>query len=278
LILLARQLSYRVLPQVIRGASIMLAANSFPVSRPARKLLLTAMLAFSIGLLAGHYLRPDRKTPLSPASPSDTSSLVRSLLSENLDRRRFRFSEVVSATSGKRAIPLDPSDPVHQRILDAIEQAVAESVDLHNRPDSPVRGLRRINEASRHFEDAILSHLNQHNGIACGIPANRRGEEQRSGYPDLRITDQETGTVFYLDPKLVDRTSWQSTLRSFYFAPKTGTLKITDDAVHLLVGISHDGNDGAWTFGQFKLVDLSALQVRLKAEFQASNTDLYPTP
>lgn len=247
------------------------------MSRPARKLLLTAMLAFSIGLLAGHYMRPDRKTLLASESPSSTSSLVHSLLSENLDQRRFPFADVAAATSGKRVIPLDPSDPVHHRILDAIEQAVTEAVNLHNRPDSPVRGLRRINEASRHFEDAILSHLNQHNGIACGIPANRRGEEQRSGYPDLRITDQETGAVFYLDPKLVDRSSWQSTLRSFYFAPKTETLKITDDAVHLLVGISHDGNDGAWTFGQFKLVDLSTLHVRLKAEFQASNCDLYPS-
>ena len=73
----------------------------------------------------------------------------------------------------------------------------------------------------------------------------------------------------------MEQDSWSSTLRTFYFAPRTETLKITDDAVHLLAGISHDGKDGAWTFGQWKLVDLSTLQVRLKAEFQASNADLY---
>jgi hypothetical protein len=53
------------------------------------------------------------------------------------------------------------------------------------------------------------------------------------------------------------------------------TLKITDDAVHLLAGIEHDGKDGQWTFTAWRLVDLSKLRVRLKAEFQASNADLY---
>jgi len=41
------------------------------------------------------------------------------------------------------------------------------------------------------------------------------------------------------------------------------------------VGISHDGKNGAWTFGEWKIIDLSTLTVRLKAEFQASNADLY---
>ena len=45
--------------------------------------------------------------------------------------------------------------------------------------------------------------------------------------------------------------------------------------MHLLVGIEHDGKTSAWTFTGWRLVDLSTLQVRLKAEFQASNADLY---
>ncbi|MGL5018193.1 MAG: hypothetical protein ACRDBP_08680, partial [Luteolibacter sp.] len=63
--------------------------------------------------------------------------------------------------------------------------------------------------------------------------------------------------------------------RTFYFEPKNETLKITDDAVHLLVGIEHDGKDQQWTFTGWRLVDLSTLRVRLKAEFQASNAELY---
>lgn len=112
-------------------------------------------------------------------------------------------------------------------------------------------------------------------GLTCEVPANREGEHQRSGYPDLRIVDEISGDVFYLDPKLVEQSSWRSSFRSFYFEPKTKTLKINDDAVHLLVGIGHDGKVGEWVFGEWNLVDLSTLNVRLKAEFQASNADLY---
>ena len=141
--------------------------------------------------------------------------------------------------------------------------------------NSPVKELRRINEASRFFEDGLLARLNAMEGFRCEVPPTRNGVHQRSGYPDLRITDAASGTVFYLDPKLVERGSWSSTLRTFYFEPKDETLKINDDAVHLLAGIEHDGHEGQWTFSGWKLVDLSTLKVRLKAEFQASNADLY---
>ena len=109
----------------------------------------------------------------------------------------------------------------------------------------------------------------------CDIPPTRAGDRQRSGYPDLRIIDQQSKLVFYLDPKLVEQGSAESTFRTFYFEPKNETLKITDDAIHLLVGIEHDGKDGLWTFTGWRLVDLSQLRVRLKAEFQAGNAELY---
>ena len=45
--------------------------------------------------------------------------------------------------------------------------------------------------------------------------------------------------------------------------------------MHLLVGIEHDGKEPLWTFTGWRLVDLSKLRVRLKAEFQATNAGLY---
>jgi hypothetical protein len=42
-----------------------------------------------------------------------------------------------------------------------------------------------------------------------------------------------------------------------------------------LVGIEHDGNTGKWKFLRWHLVDLADFKVTLKAEFQASNRDLY---
>ncbi len=209
-----------------------------------------------------------------PARQDADAALVKSLLRENLNTRSFDFATVAEACSGKRVLPLDDS-PTHRRILAAIENALAETLRELNAPDSPVKKLRRINEASRFFEQGLQTRLHAIPGLDCETPPTRAGGRQRSGYPDLRLTDRETGAVFYLDPKLVEQNSVHSTLRTFYFEPKDGTLKITDDAVHLLIGIEHDGKDGEWTFGRWHLVDLSKLKVRLKAEFQASNADLY---
>lgn len=208
------------------------------------------------------------------ASAHKDAELVKSLLRENLSQRTFDFSTVVEACSGMPVIPLNES-PAHKRVIAALEAALAETIRELNQADSPVRALRRINEASRFFEDGLMRRLNAMPAISCEVPVTRQGQRQRSGYPDLRLTDDQTGQVFYLDPKLVEQSSFSSTLRTFYFEPKDETLKITDPAVHLLIGISHDGKAGKWTFGDWKLSDLSHLKVRLKAEFQASNAELY---
>lgn len=213
------------------------------------------------------------KEPAPPQSDAD-AALVRSLLGENLSARTFSFATVAEACSGKRVLPLT-DDAVHQRVVAAIHKALTATLAELNQPNSPVRELRRINEASKFFENGIQKRLNETPGLKCEVPPNREGEHQRSGYPDLRIVDLESKLVFYLDPKLVEHGSVESTFRTFYFEPKNETLKITDDAVHLLVGIEHDGKDQLWTFTGWRLVDLSTLRVRLKAEFQASNADLY---
>jgi hypothetical protein len=205
----------------------------------------------------------------------EDAELVKRLLGEKLGERTFSFATVAGACSGKKVLPLGESDS-HRRVKAAIESSLSRAIAGLNAAGSPVRSLRRINEASRFFEEALHESLDAEPDLSCGVPPNRRGEVQRSGYPDLRIVHEPSGEVFYLDPKLVEDGSWDSTLRTFYFEPKDETLKITDDAVHLLAGIGHDGNDGAWQFTGFKLVDLSTLKVRLKAEFQASNADVYP--
>ena len=217
------------------------------------------------------------KEPAPPPTLAQTdadAALVRSLLAENLSDRTFSFATVAEACSGKRVLPLT-ADPAHLRVTAAIHEALKATLAELNQPNSPARKLRRINEASKFFEDDIQERLNAIPGLKCEVPPNREGDHQRSGYPDLRIVDLESKLVFYLDPKLVEQGSAESTFRTFYFEPKNETLKITDDAVHLLVGIEHDGKAPLWTFTGWRLVDLSNLRVRLKAEFQAANADLY---
>jgi hypothetical protein len=57
---------------------------------------------------------------------------------------------------------------------------------------------------------------------------------------------------------------------------------VSNDAVHFVVGFEHapretgSGSPNAmWKFTRWDLVDLSRLNVKLKAEFQASNRDIY---
>ncbi len=236
---------------------------------------LALLLAFALTILGIAFFAPNFTKPKTTAEKTDPDAeLVRSLLAENLSERTFAFATIAEATSGKKVIPLDDSEP-HQRVVSAIGSALSAILPEMSQPETPIQSLARINEASRFFEDALLEKLNATPGLSCDTPPTKSGTHQRSGYPDLRITDTATGTIFYLDPKLVADDSFDSTLRSFYFEPKDETLKITDDAVHLLVGISHNRKPGQWKFSDWRLIDVSKLRVRLKAEFQASNADLY---
>ncbi|WP_411828103.1 hypothetical protein [Luteolibacter sp. AS25] len=202
------------------------------------------------------------------------AALVKSLLKQGLADRVFDFAVVAEAASGKKVIPLEKMES-GERVRAIIENVLGNVMEDMNSDTSPIRGLRRINEGSRYFEDGLIAGLNEQEGILCEVPKTVAGKSQRSGYPDLKITDEETGEVYYLDPKLMEQGSEDSSFRSFYFEPKGETLKITDDATHLLVGIEHDGKDGEWTFLGWRFIDLSKLQVSLKAEFHASNRDMY---
>ncbi len=160
--------------------------------------------ALVCGGLLGFLARGKPAPPVTgPARRHADTDLVKTLLVEDLSDRTFDFTTVVTACSGRKMIPLG-EDPAHKMVVGAIHAALAETVGDLNRAESPVRSLRRINEASRFFEDGIMERINRMPGLQCDIPPTRDGEHQRSGYPDLRIVDKESGQVFYLDPKLVE--------------------------------------------------------------------------
>lgn len=208
------------------------------------------------------------------AQKSADAALVKILLKEDLSGRAFDFFVVAEAASGKKVIPMQKMKS-EQRVKAAITKAVDQLLVEMNQEGSPIKGLGRINEGSKFFEDGLQKLLDVEEGLRCEFPKTRAGDTQRSGYPDLVITDELTGEVYYLDPKLMEQGSVKSSLRTFYFEPKDQTLKITEDAAHLLIGIEHDGVDGNWSFTGYHLVDLFFLKVRLKAEFQAPNKDVY---
>jgi hypothetical protein len=204
---------------------------------------------------------------------SDATEFIGWLLQEDRDLRGIDFSEVLAATTGKKIIPVDPATdkPWLEKLAVILKQTLANLND----PSHPIHSAGRINEASRFIEDELLAACSSIEDWSCGIPKTSSGEEQRSGYPDLRLV-LEDGSVVYLDPKLHAADSRESSLRTFYYEPKTTTGKVHDHARHLLIGVQHnEGQGGQLRFEGWEIVDVSKIKVRLKAEFQASNKDMY---
>lgn len=214
--------------------------------------------------------------PLGAKSQRPVDALVPWLLEETAQLRGLPFSEVIFDATGKKVFATDPKNATDQRVIRQIATVLDEVVRQLNDPQSVIQGIPRINEVSSHFEDRMRALLNAAPGFHCDFPRTANGQVQRSGYPDLRLVDDESKRVFYLDPKLYAEGSRESSFRTFYFEPKKATNKVRDDAVHFVVGFEHEpGKDGHWKFTRWDLVDLAHFQVKLKAEFQGSNRDLY---
>lgn len=235
---------------------------------PNKKQLSSLILISLLGLSGGSSAELEQQESVAP--------FVEWLLEDGERLEDVRFAEVVEAVSGKKVLPLDLENADDAQIAKEIEQAVSDMLSAFEGPQHPIHQVGRINEVSGHVEAFLLSELNRRDGLVCAIPSNASGELQRSGYPDLRLLHEATGRVIYLDPKVYKQGSETSSFRTFYFEPKKETNKILDDASHLILGISHGGKvDGCWQFEGWKVVDLVDFRVRLKAEFQASNRDLY---
>ena len=221
----------------------------------------------------------DAQTAATPSSTekAPVDALIPWLLQEDAQLHGIPFSEVIFDTTGKHVLAFNPKDETDARVVKQISTALEEVMVRLNAPESAIQGIPRINEVSSHFEDLIRELLDKTPSLTCDFPKTAAGGKQRSGYPDLELTDQQSHRVCYLDPKLYAVGSRHSSFRTFYFEPKVATNKVRKDAVHFIVGFEHEklAADRHWKFTRWDLVDLSHFQVKLKAEFQASNRDMY---
>lgn len=219
----------------------------------------------------------DRRSPPQVIIESEPSveSLVTTVLNGGGTFRDVEFSKLIETSTGNQVLPMNPQEPIDAEIMNGIEEAMGRVLEAFNRDDSPTSSEKRINEVSAYFEEALLKEISAVPELECDYPRTSEGNLQRAGYPDLMIRHRESGRVVYLDPKLVAVGSMDSSLRTFYFTPRTETNKVLKDAHHLLIGIEHDGNTGNWKFLRWHLVDLTSFRVTLKAEFQANNKDIY---
>ncbi len=227
-----------------------------------------------LGLLMASCERKVSPQLVIEQEPS-VAALVSTVLNGGGNFSDVPFATLIETSTGKQVLPMNPGDPVDLEILDGINGALRNVLNRFNQPDSITHRESRINEVSAYFETALIEELDRAPEFECGLPRTAAGNLQRAGYPDLMIRHLESGRIVYLDPKLVEEGSLNSSLRTFYFTPRTETSKVLHDANHILVGIEHDGNTGKWRYLRWHLVDLFRFKVNLKAEFQASNQDLY---
>lgn len=211
-----------------------------------------------------------------PKKNAAAAALIPWLLQQNGELRGIPLADVIEATAGKKVLAIDRNDQTDRRVLKEIGAALDDVLKRMNAPDADVQSVARINEVSSSFENMLRDLLNAESGLSCDFPKTAEARLQRSGYPDLRLVDNATGRIYYMDPKLYAAGSRESSFRTFYFEPKVATNKVRDDAVHLILGIEHAPRSaGHWEFTRWDIVDLSHFEVRLKAEFQGSNHDIY---
>lgn len=238
-------------------------------------LFISTLSSFAL-LLAAEAKEPS-PAPLSATAPqSPAATLIPWLLQSKDGLTKLPLSEVIFYTTGKKVLAINPQDENDARVVKQIGAGLDEVLKRMNAPDAKVQSVARINEVSSAFEDTMREVMNAVPGLSCDFPKIATNKVQRSGYPDLRLVDNATQRVYYMDPKLYAQDSRDSSFRTFYFEPKVATNKVRDDAVHLILGIEHAPRDaGHWEFTRWDIVDLSHFQVKLKAEFQGSNHDMY---
>lgn len=205
-------------------------------------------------------------------SAEDSVKAIRWLQDNRGALAELPFPLLIESATGHRVIPIQPED---DRWLEPLSRALDRTLVRLNDPLHPIHRVARINEASHFVEDELMIELSAEPGWRAQPAPTATGARQRSGYPDIRLQLPD-GRIVYLDPKLMTVENRASTLRTFYYEPKTETGKVNADAVHLLIGIQHHGESGGeLRLEKWELVDLSRIRLELKPEFQTSNRELY---
>jgi hypothetical protein len=167
----------------------------------------TALIAMTF--VAGAALAQSSAALLESPTPASAKpavdQLIPWLLDENQQLRGIAFGEVIFDTTGKKVLPFDVNNAIDQRVAKAISAACDETMRELNAPDSAIQNVDRINEVSGHFEESLRELLNTTPGLRCDFPLTAEGKVQRSGYPDLRVTDVESKPRLLFGPEALPR-------------------------------------------------------------------------
>ncbi len=188
-----------------------------------------------------------------------------------LSRRSIKgipFGKIIHDLYGHEVIKFDLKDQNNQRILEVIKKAMqAVCCTVQEKPieRSSPQGVGNA------MEPFVINALIDH-GLVARSPLTQSGRGKSTGYPDVKIALD--GVPIYLEVKTYAAKNHDTTQRSFYLSPSDDP-KITDNAVHLLVGFEIVKEGDLFHPVAFEIVDLYGLPCDWKSEFNADNKRLY---
>ena len=187
---------------------------------------------------------------------------------------RLYFRDVINAATGHKILPFDDNS---NQILEDIKSWLDVNLnELSNLIEMDYVG--RPNELGNYLERVLMARLHESLNFSVDMPRTEQGNKQAVGYPDGIIVDQLRDVVIYFDVKILQEKTRTSTLRSFYYQP-TNKSKISHDAPHFLIAFIVDSildnNRSPFIIKDYEIVDIYDLEVNFKAEFNASNRDIY---
>lgn len=175
---------------------------------------------------------------------------------------RVSFKDVLELTSPCKLLPIDMNQEEDKELINTLKKSCKDFLTLCNKTKRRWEG-ERINEVSKLIENELVEEIRKTELSTRILTAQ--------GYPDLELIDKQN-RISYLEVKITGEDK-KTDFRTFYYStPK----KIASDARHLLVGLKVvKTGEKYWKAEEWTLLDLSKLDVHLKAEFNASNINLY---
>ncbi len=188
---------------------------------------------------------------------------IQELIKISNEMHGLSFKDVVEVTTGHDLVPLNLEQKRDAELVKNLINSCNHFLLLCHKTKRRFFG-NRINEVSRAIENELVEEI-QKTGLKPEVlPA--------MGYPDIALVDKY-GRFTYLEVKVSSNITEHTSLRSFYYSSGK---KINYDARHLLLGLLiTEEKDKYWKIVGWTLIDLSKLTVYLKAEFNASNIDIY---
>ena len=169
------------------------------------------------------------------------------------NKDKVKFEDIILTESKHNVLPL--TDDIVENLKPLIEQAIKD----YNA--GPIYSCR-VNEFGNHMEKVLMN-----TDTRFSKPTKSNGKKQSTGYPDIRFDDGIV--VVYTEVKVFNQGSDSMDMRSFYLSTFD---KITNDAVHVVVGFEHV--DKRLT-GTYHIIDMKNKTLAVKIEFACSNKELY---